>query len=58
MEPDCKISIITSTHIANTILPFFTRKMIKRHIGKTHIKENTQENQRESVGSRCDYHRT
>jgi hypothetical protein len=26
MEPDCKISIITSTHIANTILPIFYAK--------------------------------
>lgn len=30
MEPDCKISIITSTHIANTILPIFYAKDDKR----------------------------
>ena len=37
MEPDCKISIITSTHIANTILPIFYAKDDKRGISAKRI---------------------
>ena len=49
MEPDCKISIITSTHIATTILPIFYPKDDKRGISAKRILKETSWNQMVAV---------